>query len=128
MTNKTKNYILVAFVLGFFLLLITTNKYESKKNEAVVKYTKMQSLFSNIKQNQDKFTYAKTQAILNSSTFKQYIQVQEKDKLTTIVFNAPLKVANAFIRKLANSDALLGEIEIQQINKRVKIIIKIKNG
>ncbi len=128
MTNKTKNYILIALVLSFFLLFITTSNYETKKNEAVVKYTKMQNLFSNIKQNQDKFTYKKTKAILDSPTFKQYIQTRQNDKFKIIVFNAPLKVANAFIRKLANSDSLLGEIEIQQIDKRVKIIIKIKNG
>ncbi len=128
MTNKNKNYLLIAFVVGFVLLFVTTNKYETKKDEAIARYTKMQKILSDIEQNKDKFTYEKTKAILNSSIFKQYIQTRTKDNLTTIVFNAPLKVANAFIRKIANSDSLLGEIEIQQIDKRVKIIIRIKNG
>ncbi len=128
MTNKNKNYLLIAFVVGFILLFITTNKFESKKDDAVTKYTTMQKLLLDVEKNKDKFTYEKTKAIIDSATFKQYIKTEEKENLTTIVFNAPLKIANAFIRKLANSDSLLGEIEIQQIEKRVKIIIRIKNG
>jgi len=128
MTNKNKNYLLIVFIVGFVLLFVTSNRYESKKDDAIKKYTTMQKLLLDVEKNRDKFTYEKTKAILDSATFKQYIQIQTKENLTTIVFNAPLKIANAFIRKLANSDSLLGEIEIQQIGKRVKIIIRIKNG
>ncbi len=127
MTNTIKNYIMLLFLFGFILLFVLANLYETKRSEAVSKYKNIDKLLSSIENNKDKFTFETTKTILNSPAFKQYIQTDKKGRKTTIVFEAPLNVANAFIRKLANSDSLIGEIEIQKLKTKIKITIRIND-
>ena len=127
MKTEIQKYIL----LGLFVLVIVS---------AVVHYNLTQSMQENIDNVENKlvvvenvlykksqFSYKKTKEIIALPKFKRYVRVKKIKTGLNITFTARLPIANKFVKKLGNSNAIIGKMKIKQLtNMKIQIKFKVK--
>ncbi len=125
MTNKTK-YILVGFFLFMFIVAIVMKISSNRLKEESKKYEQLFDMISKIEHNRALFDMKNNIKIYNTKRYKNSIKISENKKEHIIIFKDSLANANSFIRKLANSNTVLGDIEIKEINNKIEITMRIK--
>ena len=122
----SKKFIMI--VLFFITISLGYLQYnsEQKKDFIIQENNKILKMVNNIDFSKDKFSIKQTEEIIARKEFSEYLTVEKKKRKLIIVFKAPLKKANDFIRKLANSNALLGHMNISQQDENIHITIEVK--